>query len=913
MKIHIGLLGILVLMNGLWAREYFTVTETNWIAYPEAFEKGIEKQRFFRKEVTVREGLVSAKAWHWLDDTGTIYIDGVAEPPGTVSLEGGHDMTDRLKAPGRHLLAIMDINKAASGGVVFRLELTYRDGHAEQVVSDASWRCSQAGPDGWNTLDFNDKDWPAAMAFGNALAAPWSGIRDMTALLTPNDKARYEAWKRKDRELAVGILERLSHERKPSCRIVYERGKPMFDIGGRLYETMYYNTSENWNNHNFKLKEQVGYFRDAGIHVYGIGYKTADIWKPDGSIDFQKVYDRLLDALMDDPDAYFMYCIATDNPPKWWCKAHPEEITGYANGTPDFECNVEIKNIAAPSMASKLWMKDVADFQRRMVEWLEASPFASRIFAYRTDYGVHHEWHYYGMTEYMPDNSLPMTIAFRNWLRENYKDDVSALRRAWHDETVAFETANVPPPADRNRTSAGILRDPAKDRPSVDYQRCHAQVVRICLLNSNRTIKEACGHRALVGNYCGYFFGMSFPAEGWHLENERLLDSPYVDFQCSPHIYGNESRAVGEPQQARCLLETFRRRGNKLAILEADNQPHNFKGTYCHYAWTPQQSRAILSRDFVQSLAWGCGYWYFDFAQGWYADPMYADFMKQLFAIRTMKEDCASVAEIAFVGDYESVMFTNVTGQGRELSVLITSAQVREFVHAGVPFDTYSFADLASGNIRDYKLYFFPNLFYLTPEKRAVIEKLKAAGKMVVFLYAPGYLTADGASVESMSALTGMKIRQDNRLFESLTTLSETGDVMKSYVVCQFSPLFRIEDPAARPLGTLKLSDGEAVTYAAKGPVRLCTTGFLSRQALRGLFAEAGIHVYTDDTAVSLYANKSWVAVHSAAAGRQRLHLPRKASVTMMYPQQKKIGEGLKTIEFDVPQSSTTLFLIKEE
>ena len=94
---------------------------------------------------------------------------------------------------------------------------------------------------------------------------------------------------------------------------------------------------------------------------------------------------------------------------------------------------------------------------------------------------------------------------------------------------------------------------------------------------------------------------------------------------------------------------------------------------------------------------------------------------------------------------------------------MITSAQVREFVHAGVPFDTYSFADLASGNIRDYKMYFFPNLFYITPEKRAVIEKLKAAGKMVVFLYAPGYLTADGASLESMSDLTGMKIRQDNR------------------------------------------------------------------------------------------------------------------------------------------------------
>ena len=68
--------------------------------------------------MTVREGLVSAKAWHWFDDVGTIYIDGVAEPPGTVSLEDGHDMTGRLKTTDHHLFAIMDIKKAASGGVV---------------------------------------------------------------------------------------------------------------------------------------------------------------------------------------------------------------------------------------------------------------------------------------------------------------------------------------------------------------------------------------------------------------------------------------------------------------------------------------------------------------------------------------------------------------------------------------------------------------------------------------------------------------------------------------------------------------------------------------------------------------------------------------------------------------------------
>ena len=57
MKTHIGLLGILMLMNALWAREYFTVTETNWIAYPEAFEKGIETTERHIRRTSLKERL----------------------------------------------------------------------------------------------------------------------------------------------------------------------------------------------------------------------------------------------------------------------------------------------------------------------------------------------------------------------------------------------------------------------------------------------------------------------------------------------------------------------------------------------------------------------------------------------------------------------------------------------------------------------------------------------------------------------------------------------------------------------------------------------------------------------------------------------------------------------------------------
>ena len=62
---------------------------------------------------------------------------------------------------------------------------------------------------------------------------------------------------------AEKALERLAQETKPVCRIVYENGKPYFDIGGRRFETTFYNCSEQWSDDNPKLRRQTALFRDA--------------------------------------------------------------------------------------------------------------------------------------------------------------------------------------------------------------------------------------------------------------------------------------------------------------------------------------------------------------------------------------------------------------------------------------------------------------------------------------------------------------------------------------------------------------------------------------------------------------------------------------------------------------------------
>ena len=62
------------------------------------------------------------------------------------------------------------------------------------------------------------------------------------------------------------------------------------------------------------------------------------------------------------------------------------------------------------------------------------------------------------------------------------------------------------------------------------------------------------------------------------------------------------------------------------------------------------------------------------------------------------------------------------------------SSQVNVMANAGVPFDSASFKDLASGTLRDYTVYVFPNFNYVTPEKTKVIERIRARGGKVVFV-----------------------------------------------------------------------------------------------------------------------------------------------------------------------------------
>ena len=768
-------------------------SETKWIVFGKDFKEDQGRDRFFRSTAEIGEGLVRATANVWIDDVGELTIDGV-KAGGSVK---NADWTRFLSVPGRHVIAAKGKNLGGAGGLCAAIELEYGDGRRDHIHTSAAWEASADG-----------KSWRPARVVCDALSGNWPRHRAMTAFLSADERQAFCDLRRARRERTDRVLASLKGP-APACRVVYDRGRSRFAFGGRMLETTYYNLSEGWCDDNPDLRRQIAGFRDAGMHLYGLGCRISEVWRADGSIDFGKLVEAMSGALAIDPDAHFMFCFAQVIAPGWWVKAHPDELVGYAGGTVNPKETKDIRNVATASMASEAWRRDFSDFLTRAVRHLEGTPFANRIIAYRVDYGIHHEWHYYGMRDGLfPDNGQAMTAAFRRWTGD--------------------PTAEVPGAAERSEAPvAGWLRDPVRQARVIDYERCHAGVVRDCVLAVDRAVKEACGGRCLVGNYCGYFFGMGAnPAEGWHLENDAILDSPYVDFQASPQVYGSSARDPGNPQYARCLLDGLRRRG-KVVLLEADNSPVRAGISYCSFSRTKAEDEALYARDFAQALCWGCGFWYFDFGNGWYGSD-FNGYFRRIYPIRSRAADCSSVAEVLYVGDYESVMFSAVPGKGQERTNAATTQLITTLGHAGVPFDTASMKDLMSGKLKDYRVYVFGNLQYLTREKLAAVKRLRERGASLVFVgRESGLLTPEGARPEAAAKL------------QAWGRVAETGR--------------------------------DAAYW-------------------KGIFRESGVHVYNEDESAAFYANAGYAALHVGKAGRHRITLPRRMKVTELYPERKDLG-----------------------
>ena len=292
----------------------------------------------------------------------------------------------------------------------------------------------------------------------------------------------------------------------------------------------------------------------AGIHFHAFDVGTVGVapeWcgprqGNDSHYDFSTLKARFERVLEADPQAHFHLRIHL-RMQEWWLKLYPEEREIPSVG--------EGQLPVTQSFASQVWCRQAKDFLRAYVEAFREAGLEDRVFAYQVGAGNTSEWVKgdLSMDSVCGDYSAPMRQHFQAWLRREYGEDTAALRQAWADPTVDFDTAVVPAAEAQLRTLHFTFRDPRREQQVIDYYRCLAELCGDLVVDFCRTVKQATGGRTIAGAFFGYLMELAWNKSFFSAGTE----SEYSTYQRSGHLglrrllRSGVGRFCGQPVQLR--------------------------------------------------------------------------------------------------------------------------------------------------------------------------------------------------------------------------------------------------------------------------------------------------------------------------------------------------------------------------
>ena len=678
-------------------------------------------------------------------------------------------------------------------------------------------------------------------------------------------------------------------------------------------------------------------YAEAGIHFYAFDVGSAGPapeWTgpgPDrlGPFDFTTVearYGRILDA---DPAAKFhlrLHLELRRGRNDWWLDRYPAE------------CDLDSEGgRTTQSFASEVWRRESNEFLQAYIAHLQQTGLDQHVIAYQVGAGHTGEWvkGHTSMWHVCGDYSMPMQVAFRDWLRRTYHDDVEELRSAWNDPSASFAGARVPSAQAQLTTTHMAFRDPRYEQPVIDAYRCLADLCGDLIIDFCRTIKTATHGQALAGAFYGYlmelawnagFFGENVDSpygttqRSGHLGLSRVLESRYVDFLVSPYSYG--FRGIGGFGCAMTPAESLRRHG-KLFIFEDDTRTHLAPhDTSFGRAASPDDSDAILKRNFAEIVTRGQGIWWL--GEGSHIDPLreprFSPLLKQFQELGTFALDLDRTpsAEIAVLLDDESFFYESLHND-LDLA-LIFQQRLWGLPRLGAPSDTYLLRDLIEGKLPPYKLYVLLNAFHLNTARRgALLHQLRRDGRTALWLYAPGYID-QAPDQDSMTALTGFTFgRCDHSWIQTMHIVDFNHPITTGLTQDltwetggKFGPQFHLEESQATILGQVVYAEGRCrpgfgvKTFPEWTSVYSAVPN-LPAPVLRGIARAAGVHLYSEAGDV-LFASRRLFGVHTVSGGLRSFALPHTVEVVYDLFARREVAEKTAQIKTTLPPRSTTLY-----
>lgn len=625
-------------------------------------------------------------------------------------------------------------------------------------------------------------------------------------------------------------------------KVVRDNGILKIDINGKLYNPLSFKS--------FRPNEKnVSEFYDAGIRLFsvltsgitsalGVPYSLyGESWVGENEYDFSKIDDQMDMFIKNAPDGFFAPMIQLDTR-EWYLKLHPEVPNSFTH----------LSQIAY----DETWRKAAADYMKKAILHIEEK-YGDKVYGYFLLCGTTTEW----FSEKDFEASHPIKEkGFKKWTND--------------------ENAKLPDLERLNLKGDVFLTPDEKD--VYIARKFHSETIADLILYFTGEAQSVLNHNKLLGLYYGYLFELG----GERLFNNGILDyekvflSPDIDMISSPSSY--PYRKIGDPSAFMLTKETLDAH-NKLYFLEFDHITHvapdeikegydenNKNGIITKIPGsrskckTETESLNLMYRDFVLCTANQTALWWFDMFDGWFRSE------GMMNAISEMIEINKTLCNIKTEQNAEVAVFAEGSSMYRvrkssNLATVCLSDIRRTLASMGAPYNLYSICDLNLEKIGKYKVYIFINQYDITDEnKRIIEEKLKKAGKSILWIYAPDYAGNGNLNAQNISKITGINVDFSDTSNGKLVFKNETFDYPLS------TPYFYINDETANTLSYFenkKVSAGYKEVDGFKS--FYVATPNLPPKLLRDILKLSDVYIYSDEDLVYTYVNSYVTGVYNAS------------------------------------------------
>ncbi|MFQ6130917.1 MAG: hypothetical protein ACE5R4_02665, partial [Armatimonadota bacterium] len=148
----------------------------NWLEFA-----GDNAHRFFRKAFEVPGEVARATLTITCDNGYDLYLNGEAlGSDDSWEQAETYAITDRLR-PGRNVIAVDARNAGGVAALLAEVYALLKNGQALRVVTDGTWKMSEAAAQGWQSVDFDDSGWQAPRVGGQPPVSPWGNVPGLPA------------------------------------------------------------------------------------------------------------------------------------------------------------------------------------------------------------------------------------------------------------------------------------------------------------------------------------------------------------------------------------------------------------------------------------------------------------------------------------------------------------------------------------------------------------------------------------------------------------------------------------------------------------------------------------------------------------------------------------------------------------